>query len=119
MRRARRAGRAGAQRRAPAGCRAGGGAGDALRPGGQHRPLGEAHGVGSCPAPVFGRDNPRRARELLGVPPEQLLVTVIGLGYPADGRARFGPADRHGELRRGRRPVWAFLSCERDGRGSG
>jgi nitroreductase len=75
-----------------------------------------AHGVGSCPASVFGRDNPRRAKELLGVPPERLLVTVIGLGYPADARARFEPADGHGPLRRDRRPVSAFVSFERYGR---
>jgi nitroreductase len=64
-----------------------------------------AHGVGSCPASVFGRDNPRQAKQLLGVPPERLLPTVIGLGYPADARARFEPADRHGALRRDRRPL--------------
>jgi nitroreductase/glycerophosphoryl diester phosphodiesterase len=78
-----------------------------------------AHGVGSCPASVFGRDNPRRAKELLGVPPERHLPTVIGLGYPADARARFEPADRYGPLRRGRRPVPAFVSFEHYGRGSG
>jgi nitroreductase len=76
-----------------------------------------ARGVGSCPASVFGGDRPRRAKELLGVPPEWLLPTVIGLGYPADRRARVEPADRHGPIRRDRRPLADFVSLERYGAG--
>jgi nitroreductase len=74
-----------------------------------------AHGVGSCPASLFNRDNPQRGKALLGIPPTRRVTTIIGFGYPEDRTRRAVPADRHGRLRTGRRPLADLVSWGRYG----
>lgn len=76
-----------------------------------------AHGVGSCIGSIWGDENERTAKELLGVPPERWLRQVISLGYPADDAAR--PRTTPGTARAlpsiGRRPLDELVSWERFG----
>ena len=56
-----------------------------------------AHGIGSCIATIFPEPNSTLAKELLGVPQERVLDTIISLGYPAapaQPRPRGVPAAR-------------------------
>ena len=71
-----------------------------------------AHGVGSCPASLFNRDNPQRGKALLGIPPAYRVTTVIGFGYPAETYQRPAPADRQGRLPTGRRPLGELVGWE-------
>jgi nitroreductase len=77
-----------------------------------------AQGVGSCIASIFPADNERRARELLGVPDERSLHTVIALGYPANVEAlrlSSAPENVRTAVREGRKPLSMFASWERYG----
>lgn len=47
-----------------------------------------AHGVGSCIRSLYPEENHLRAREVLGVPAQRTVDTVISLGYPADTEAQ-------------------------------
>ena len=76
-----------------------------------------AHGVGSCIATLFPKENVRAAGELLGLPDHLSARTVISLGYPADENARFL---RSTPLLRavvpiGRKPLSELVSWERYG----
>ena len=78
-----------------------------------------AHGVGSCIASIFPAENEQRARQLLHVPEEQSVQTVIALGYPADAQAlrlRSAPDTVRSEVRGGRKPLAALVSWEQYGR---
>jgi nitroreductase len=74
-----------------------------------------AYRIGSCIASLFPEKNERAAKELLGVPAERELRTVISLGYPADEEA----LRLTGPLRRivptGRKPLDQLVSWERYG----
>jgi len=74
-----------------------------------------AHGVGSCIGTLQPEDNVRRARDLLGVPPERGLRTTISLGYPADERALRRSLEQPGNttVPIGRMPTRDFVSWER------
>ncbi len=78
-----------------------------------------AHGVGSCIASLFPTENERRARQLLHVPDERSVHTVIALGYPAGAEAlrlRSAPDTVRSEVRGGRKPLAALVSWEQYGR---
>ena len=72
-----------------------------------------AHGVGSCIASIYPADNERRARELLGIPPERHLRTMLSIGYPAGPQALRLP--ENAPIPRGRRPMAEVVSWERWG----
>ena len=72
-----------------------------------------AHGVGSCIASIYPAANEQRARELLGIPPERHLRTVLSIGYPAGPQALRLP--ENAPIPRGRRPMADVVSWERFG----
>jgi nitroreductase len=72
-----------------------------------------AHGVGSCIASIYPQENERRARELLGIPPDRHLRTMLSIGYPAGPQALRLPANA--PIPRGRRPLVDVVSWERFG----
>lgn len=72
-----------------------------------------AHGVGSCIASIYPENNAKRARELLGIPENRYLRTMLSIGYPASADAlRLPPNAR---IPRGRRPFDDVVSWERFG----
>jgi len=72
-----------------------------------------AHGIGSCIASIYPQDNERRARELLGIPKDRYLRTMLSIGYPAGPQALRLPANA--PIPRGRRPMAEVVSWERFG----
>jgi nitroreductase len=74
-----------------------------------------AHGVGSCIASIYPADNEQRARELLGIPPDRHLRTMLSLGYPAGPEALRLP--ENAPIPRGRRALADVVSWERFGTG--
>jgi nitroreductase len=74
-----------------------------------------AHGVGSCIASIYPADSEQRARELLGIPPDRHLRTMLSLGYPAGPEALRLP--ENAPIPRGRRALADVVSWERFGTG--
>jgi len=72
-----------------------------------------AHGIGSCIASIYPADNQQRARELLGIPKDRHLRTMLSIGYPAGPEALRLPANA--PIPRGRRPIGDLVSWERFG----
>jgi nitroreductase len=72
-----------------------------------------AHGVGSCIASIYPQDNEQRARELLGIPKDRHLRTMLSIGYPAGPHALRLP--ENAPIPRGRRPMAELVSWERFG----
>ena len=72
-----------------------------------------AHGVGSCIASIYPKDNQQHARELLGIPPDRQLRTMLSIGYPAGPQALRLP--ENAPIPRGRRPMAELVSWERFG----
>jgi nitroreductase len=71
------------------------------------------HGVGSCIGSIFPLPNQQRARELLGIPDDRYLRTMLSLGYPASLQALRLPPNA--PIPRGRRPLDEVVSWERFG----
>jgi len=72
-----------------------------------------SHGVGTCIGSIYPQDNEQRARDLLGIPKNKFLRTVLSVGYPAGPDAlRMAAAS---PLPRGRRPLNDVVSWERLG----
>jgi nitroreductase len=71
-----------------------------------------AHGVGSCIASIYPR-NEERARDLLRIPSTLYLRTVLSIGYPAGPHALRLPANAR--VPRGRRPLAELLHWDRFG----
>ena len=71
------------------------------------------HGVGSCIGSIFPRENERRARELLGIPENRHLRTMLSIGYPASPEALRLPPNT--PIPRGRRSLDELVSWERLG----
>jgi len=71
-----------------------------------------AHGVGSCIGSIYP-EHQQRARELLGIPQNRYLRTVLSIGYPASPEALRLPANAG--IPRGRRPLDDLVSRERFG----
>jgi nitroreductase len=71
-----------------------------------------AHGVGSCIASIYP-EHEKRARELLGIPENRYLRTVLSIGYPASPEALRLPPNV--PMPRGRRPLDELVSWERFG----
>jgi nitroreductase len=74
-----------------------------------------AHGVGSCIASIYPQENEQRARQLLGIPPDRHLRTMLSIGYPAGPQALRLP--ENAPIPRGRRPIAEVVSWERFGTG--
>ena len=74
-----------------------------------------AHGVGSCIASIYPQENEQRARQLLGIPPDRHLRTMLSIGYPAGPQALRLP--ENAPIPRGRRPMAEVVSWERFGTG--
>ena len=72
-----------------------------------------AHGVGSCIGSIYPHDNQLRARELLGIPKNRHLRTMLSIGYPASPDALRLPPNAG--IPRGRRPLEEVVSSERLG----
>jgi len=72
-----------------------------------------AHGVGSCIGSIFPKGNEQRARELLGIPKDRYLRTMLSIGYPAGPHALRLPPNT--PIPRGRRPLDEIVSWERFG----
>jgi nitroreductase len=72
-----------------------------------------AHGVGSCIASIYPKDNQQRVRELLGIPTNRYVRTVLSLGYPVSADALRLPPNAG--IPRGRRPIDDLVSWERFG----
>jgi nitroreductase len=72
-----------------------------------------AHGVGSCIASIYPAENEQRARELLGIPQDRHLRTMLSMGYPAGPEALRLP--ENAPIPRGRRPMADLVSWERFG----
>ena len=71
-----------------------------------------AHGVGSCIGSIYP-EHQQRARELLGIPQNRYLRTVLSIGYPASPQALRLPPNAG--IPRGRRPLDDLVSRERLG----
>ena len=71
-----------------------------------------AHGVGSCIGSICPQGQ-QRARELLGIPDNRYLRTMLSIGYPADAEALRLPPNAG--IPRGRRPLEELVSWERFG----
>jgi nitroreductase len=69
------------------------------------------HGVGSCIGSIYPADNEQRARELLGVPTDRFVRTVLSVGYPSGPEALRLPPNA--PVPRGRRPLDEVVSWER------
>ena len=79
-----------------------------------------AHRIGSCIGSIWGDDNERTAKELLGVPQERWLRQLVSLGHPADAhatRVRTTPDTARARPGTGRRPLSELVSWERFGQG--
>jgi nitroreductase len=77
-----------------------------------------AHRVGSCIASLYPRANQAQAADLLGVPPDRHLHTVIALGYPHDATATrldSAPPNVRSAVPRGRKRVADLVSWDRHG----
>lgn len=75
-----------------------------------------AYGIGSCIATMQPADNIAQAKDLLGIPSERGLSTVISLGYPADAQAlRRSPELGRAGVVIGRKPTSEFVSWEHFG----
>lgn len=77
-----------------------------------------AHGIGSCIGSIWGEDNERTAKQLLGIPQERWLRQVISLGHPADAeatRVRTTPATARALAGVGRKPTAELVSWDRYG----
>jgi nitroreductase len=72
-----------------------------------------AHGVGSCIGSIYPDRNQQRARELLGIPTNRYLRTMLSIGYPASPQALRLPPNAG--IPRGRRPLDDVVSSERLG----
>ena len=72
-----------------------------------------SHGVGSCIGSIYPAENEQRARDLLGIPANRYLRTVLSLGYPSGPQALRLPPNT--PLPRGRRPLQDVVSWERFG----
>ncbi|HYM50209.1 MAG TPA: nitroreductase family protein [Candidatus Limnocylindrales bacterium] len=72
-----------------------------------------AHGVGSCIGSIYPSDNEQRAKDLLSIPRDRFLRTVLSVGYPASPQALRLP--RGASVPRGRRPLDDLVSWERFG----
>jgi nitroreductase len=72
-----------------------------------------AHGVGSCIASIYPADNEQRARDLLGIPKDRHLRTMLSIGYPEGPQALRLP--ENAPIPRGRRPIADLVSWERFG----
>lgn len=72
-----------------------------------------AHGVGSCIGSIYPAENEQRARDLLGLPKNRYIRTVLSMGYPSGPDALRLPANT--PLPRGRRPLADIVSRERYG----
>lgn len=72
-----------------------------------------AHEVGTCIGSIYPADNEQRARDLLGLPKNRFLRTVLSVGYPSGPAALRLPANT--PLPRGRRPLEDVVSWERYG----
>ena len=72
-----------------------------------------AHGVGTCIGSIYPEDNERRARELLGVPKNQFVRTVLSVGYPSGPEALRLPPNA--PVPRGRRLLDDVVSWDRLG----
>lgn len=75
-----------------------------------------AHGVGSCIASIYPAENEERARQLLGIPQDRHLRTMLSIGYPAGPQALRLP--ENAPIPRGRRPMADLVSWERFGKTS-
>jgi nitroreductase len=71
------------------------------------------HGVGSCIASIYPAENEERARELLGIPQDRHLRTMLSIGYPAGPEALRLP--ENAPIPRGRRAMADVVSWERFG----
>jgi nitroreductase len=71
-----------------------------------------AHGVGSCIGSIYPQHQ-QRARELLGIPENRYLRTMLSIGYPASPDALRLPPNAG--IPRGRRPLDELVSWERFG----
>jgi len=72
-----------------------------------------AHDVGACIGSIYPADNEQRARDLLGIPKNRFLRTVLSVGYPSGPDALRLPPNT--PLPRGRRPLDVVVSWERYG----
>ena len=72
-----------------------------------------AHGVGSCIGSIYPKRNQRRARQLLGIPENRYLRTMLSIGYPASPDALRLPPNAG--IPRGRRPLDELVSWEKFG----
>src|ERR1700682_3851973 len=70
-------------------------------------------GLGSCIASIYPDGNQRRARELLGIPENRYLRTMLSIGYPASPEALRLPPNAG--IPRGRRLLDDLVSWERFG----
>jgi nitroreductase len=71
-----------------------------------------AHGVGSCIGSIYPQHH-QRARELLGIPENRYLRTMLSIGYPASPDALRLPPNAG--IPRGRWPLDDLVSAERFG----
>jgi nitroreductase len=72
-----------------------------------------AHGVGACIGSIYPADNEQRARDVLGIPRNKFLRTMLSMGYPVGPQALRLPANT--PLPRGRRPMKDVVNWERLG----
>jgi nitroreductase len=72
-----------------------------------------AHGIGSCIASIYPDENEQRARDLLLIPNNLHLRTILSMGYPRGPEALRLPASS--PLPRGRRPMNELVSWEQFG----
>jgi nitroreductase len=72
-----------------------------------------AHGVGSNIGSIYPEENEQRARDLLGIPKNRYLRTVLSMGYPKGPEALRLPPNT--PLPRGRRPIDDVVHWERLG----
>lgn len=72
-----------------------------------------ANGVGSCIGSIYPEGNEQRARDLLGIPKNRHLRTMLSMGYPSGPEALRLPPNT--PLPRGRRPIQDVVSWERLG----
>jgi nitroreductase len=72
-----------------------------------------AHGVGSCIGSIYPEANEQRARDMLGIPENRYLRTMLSMGYPSGPEALRLPENT--PLPRGRRPLNELVSWERFG----
>ncbi|HEY9289295.1 MAG TPA: nitroreductase family protein [Candidatus Dormibacteraeota bacterium] len=72
-----------------------------------------ARDVGACIGSIYPADNEQRARDLLNIPKNRYLRTVLSMGYPTGPEALRLPPNT--PLPRGRRPIDDVVSWERYG----